>query len=71
MTAAELLAKYAAGERNFNKVDLSGENLSNTDLRGIKLRSATLIGTDFNIGVIELIDFLFEDATKADDKEDK
>ena len=30
-----------------------------------------LIGTDFNIGVIELIDFLFEDATKADDKEDK
>ena len=28
-----------------------------------------LIGTDFNIGVIELIDFLFEDATKADDKE--
>ena len=30
-----------------------------------------LIGTDFNIGVIELIDFLFEDATKADNKEDK
>ena len=30
-----------------------------------------LIGTDFNIGVIELIDFLFEDAPKADDKEDK
>lgn len=30
-----------------------------------------LIGTDFNIGVIELINFLFEDATKADDKEDK
>ncbi len=47
MTRTELLAKYAAGERNFNKVDLSGENLSNTDLRGIKLRSATLIGTDF------------------------
>ena len=30
-----------------------------------------LIGTDFNIGVIELIDFLFEDAPKADNKEDK
>ena len=30
-----------------------------------------LIGTDFNIGVLELIDFLFEDAPKADDKENK
>ena len=30
-----------------------------------------LIGTDFNIGVLELIDFLFEDTAKADDKEDK
>ena len=30
-----------------------------------------LIGTDFNIGVLELIDFLFEDAPKADNKENK
>ena len=52
-------------ELDDKEVEVEHTTISEDDL--IK----ALIGTDFNIGVIELIDFLFEDATKADDKEDK
>jgi hypothetical protein len=42
MTAEELLAAYAAGERNFSGADLSGADLSGADLRGADLSRANL-----------------------------
>jgi 2-iminobutanoate/2-iminopropanoate deaminase len=44
MTAPELLAAYAAGERNFVGADLSGADLSGSDLRGSDLRGSDLEG---------------------------
>ncbi len=38
MTAEELLERYAAGERDFSRVDLEG-----ADLRGVELPRITLI----------------------------
>ena len=39
MTAEELLAAYAAGERDFSGADLSGANLEGADLRKARLNS--------------------------------
>lgn len=50
MTAEELLAAYAAGERNFEKVDLSGANLSSAKLSGAKLDGAKLDGAIGYVG---------------------
>ena len=47
MTAEELLERYAAGERSFEEVDLSGANLMEVDLEGIDLEGAILRGTKF------------------------
>ena len=44
MTAEELLAKYAAGEREFPKAELSGADLSGVDLRETDLSGANLDG---------------------------
>ena len=46
MTAQELLAAYAAGERNFSEADLSG-----ADLRGANLYAANLGVNDSKYGV--------------------
>jgi uncharacterized protein YjbI with pentapeptide repeats len=63
MTAEELLERYAAGERIFIEVDLSGVNLSrailpeikfrrcnlqNSNLAGINLLGGSLIGSDLS-----------------------
>ena len=44
MDAEELLRRYAAGERVFHKVDLSGVHMSRTNLRDIDLSQASLKG---------------------------
>ena len=44
MTAQELLAAYAKGERNFSGADLKGANLSGANLNGANLLRANLIG---------------------------
>ena len=43
MTAQELLAAYAAGERNFSGADLSGANLSKASLSGANFSGADLL----------------------------
>jgi len=53
MTAQELLAKYAAGERNFveadlSEADLSGAKLSKAILSGAYLSGANLSGVDLS-----------------------
>jgi len=45
MEADELLRRYAAGERDFRKVDLSSANLTKANLSGINLSGANLSGT--------------------------
>ena len=47
MTAEELLERYAAGERDFSRVDLSGVNLEEVCLDGINLEGANLSRTLF------------------------
>lgn len=42
MTAEELLAAYAAGERDFSRVDLFGAYLYNANLHGANLFGANL-----------------------------
>ncbi|WP_216670633.1 pentapeptide repeat-containing protein [Microcoleus asticus] len=42
MKAEELLEKYAAGQRNFQKADLREENLKGADLSGIDLSHSNL-----------------------------
>ena len=46
MTAAELLAAYANGQRDFSGVELLGAKLSGADLSGAKLSQANLGGAD-------------------------
>jgi len=45
MEADELLKRYAAGERDFRKVDLRSANLTRANLSGINLSGANLSGT--------------------------
>ena len=44
ITEEELLAAYAAGERNFSGADLSGADLSGANLSGAKLSGANQDG---------------------------
>jgi hypothetical protein len=44
MTKAELLAAYAAGQRNFSGVDLEGADLDDANLSGANLEDAYLPG---------------------------
>lgn len=48
MTADELLQRYAAGQRDFQGVNLSGEILSWADLTGANLSEANLSGVILN-----------------------
>ncbi|MBD2691054.1 pentapeptide repeat-containing protein [Anabaena catenula] len=48
MDAAELLALYKAGERDFNGLTLENLNLINFDLSGINLRDANLRNADLS-----------------------
>ena len=46
MTAQELLAAYAEGERNFSGADLIGVHLSAAHLIGVDLSGADLSGAN-------------------------
>ncbi|MEM9149229.1 MAG: pentapeptide repeat-containing protein [Cyanobacteria bacterium P01_F01_bin.3] len=46
MKAKELLRRYRTGERDFRRVDLSGESLRGINLTGINLSGANLNNTD-------------------------
>jgi len=53
MTAAELLDKYANGERDFSGANLSGVDLYNANLIGANLSGANLSGADlYNANLI-------------------
>ena len=53
MTVQELLARYAAGERNFSFANLSNADLGGANLRGADLRFANL--GDANLGDANLV----------------
>ena len=46
MTVAELVAAYAAGQRNFSGQDLSGQNLSRVNLSDANLWATNLSGAN-------------------------
>ncbi len=46
MNVEELLEKYKAGERKFQKINLKALDLKGADLNGIDLESANLTGCD-------------------------
>jgi hypothetical protein len=48
MNSTELIARYAAGERAFRKVDLRGVDLAGATLSGANLSDATLSGADLS-----------------------
>ena len=48
MTVQELLARYAAGERNFSNADLRNADLGDAYLRGANLDGADLSNADFS-----------------------
>jgi uncharacterized protein YjbI with pentapeptide repeats len=66
MTAEELLERYAAGERDFSGVDLSGVNLMEVDLTGINLEGATLRRTKFSWSCLNRAIFRNADLENAD-----
>ncbi len=47
LTAAELIRRYGAGERDFRRLDLRGLNLSRQQLAGADFSGADLRSTDF------------------------
>lgn len=47
MKASEILAKYAAGERNFHGVNLRGQSFKAQNLSGVDLSQADIHGVDF------------------------
>ena len=47
LTASEVLRRYAAGERNFRRVNLRGQSFKGKDLSGADFREADIRGTKF------------------------
>ena len=47
MKASEVLAKYAAGERNFQRVNLRGQSFKGKDLSGVDFSEADIRSTNF------------------------
>lgn len=52
-SAGEFLARYAAGERNFQNIDLSGVELSYFDLKGCNFIGANLQGANLSYSCLE------------------
>ncbi|HEY9845921.1 MAG TPA: pentapeptide repeat-containing protein [Candidatus Caenarcaniphilales bacterium] len=48
MNRDEILRRYAAGERDFHRTNLSGANLSGVNLSGVNLSGANLSGANLS-----------------------
>jgi uncharacterized protein YjbI with pentapeptide repeats len=48
MKASEIREKYAAGERNFHRVNLRGQSFKGEDLSGADFTEAEIQGTNFS-----------------------
>ncbi|MDY7012101.1 MAG: pentapeptide repeat-containing protein [Cyanobacteriota bacterium] len=48
MKASEVLRRYAAGERNFKRLNLQSQSFKNQDLSGADFSEADIRGTDFS-----------------------
>ena len=55
MNAEELLEKYAAGERIFQKLNLSGIDLKGAKLNEISFYRTNLTGTDLSEAILTTI----------------
>jgi uncharacterized protein YjbI with pentapeptide repeats len=66
VTRAELLERYAAGERDFCGADLCYVNLYGADLRGAELRRADLRDADLRRADLHGADLRYADLSRAD-----
>ena len=57
LTAAELIRRYGAGERDFRRLDLRGLNLSRQELAGVDFSGADLRSTDFLEANLQKVNF--------------
>ncbi len=58
LTAAELIRRYGAGERDFRRLDLHGLNLSRQQLAGADFSGADLRSTDFLEANLQGVNFV-------------
>jgi uncharacterized protein YjbI with pentapeptide repeats len=65
MDASELLKRYAVGERDFLRVELSGANLSGDNLSEAKLSRANLYATDLSRANLSGADLIGADLRRA------
>ena len=66
MTNQELMERYAKGERNFRRADLSEADLSGANLTGANLSWADLTGTDLSKANLSKADLSKADLSWAD-----
>ena len=57
MKAAEVLRKYAAGERNFQRVNLRGQSFKGQDLSGADFSEADIRSTNFKNANLQGVNF--------------
>ncbi len=57
MKAAEVLRRYAAGERNFQRVNLRGESFKGADLSGADFSEADIRSTNFKNANLQGVNF--------------